>query len=101
MCRFVQSPTASSIRLVRFLNAPMAPLQETASTGPIPSFVTTTSTFFVLRPPYTVRSPAPPRLGSWTSAERPPFRSTRKSGRGTMSSGSNPPSTTRRQATYQ
>ena len=51
MWRFVQSPTASSIRFVRFLNAPIAPLQETARTGPIPSFVTTTSTFFVFRPP--------------------------------------------------
>ena len=45
------------MRLVRFRNAPVMPLQETARTGPSPSLLITTSTFFVFNPPRTVASP--------------------------------------------
>ena len=40
---FVHSPIVSSIRLVRLRSAPVIPLHETATTGPRPGLVTTTS----------------------------------------------------------
>ena len=39
------------MRLVRLRKAPVMPLHDTARMGPMPSLLTTTSTFFVFNPP--------------------------------------------------
>jgi len=64
MCRLVQSPTASSMRFVRFRKALSVPLIDTATQGPIPGLLTTTSTSFVFKPPSTVNSPPAALSGS-------------------------------------
>ena len=50
VCRVAQSPTASSMRFVRFRNAFSVPFNDTATQCPIPCLSTTTSTFLVFSP---------------------------------------------------
>jgi len=52
------------MRFVRFRKALSVPLIDTATQGPIPGLLTTTSTSFVFKPPSTVNSPPAALSGS-------------------------------------
>src|SRR5438128_1007696 len=98
---FVHSPIVSSIRFVRFRNAPVIPRQETANTGPSPFLVTTTSTVLVLSPPRIIFSEPLAAAGEYSRTIPSLILLAIKGGCGNTSCGRNPPSSTRRQQTYQ